>query len=590
VIGPDGLILIGILFLMVCAFAFEWANTAVVALAVLALLAATGLVTSEEALSGFSNEAVFTVLMMFWLSESLVRSGLIGKLGYRIANLAGASGWSASMLLLALVGSVSAFINNTAAVAIFIPVAMHLARHYRFSPSKILLPLSWIAILGGTSTLFGTSTNIVVNSLSPIGNLGVFSFARFGLVMLAVGFLYIAFFAFRYLPPRATLSPLTRKYHLAGYLTELRVPEGSRLIGRTVVDERVSERLRLNVLEIIRGGEKISTNLRHEEFRKGDLLIVRGDVEDIIAFREEYGLLLLTDVKISDADLSDRHNVLAEVQVTPLSNLVGKTLQETEFRRRSGCFVLALNRTGETILDRVARVRIRAWDLLLVFGPRTRVEALYEDEGFLAIGEREMPLHLPPGWWLSPLVIVSVVLLSALGLTEIHLAALIGVVVLFLSKALTVQAAFTATDWSVIVLLAAILPLGAALETTGLAGLLGGSLAFIGDAWGPWAMLSIYYAATSLLTSLFSNTATAVVMVPIAISAAASQGVDVRPFLMATAFAASCDFATPIGYQTNAMVFGPGSYRFKDYAKFGAPLNVAYWILASLLIPVLWSF
>jgi di/tricarboxylate transporter len=187
-------------------------------------------------------------------------------------------------------------------------------------------------------------------------------------------------------------------------------------------------------------------------------------------------------------------------------------------------------------------------------------------------------------------VIVSVVLLSALGLTEIHMAALIGVVVLFLSKALTVQAAFAATDWSVIVLLAAVLPLGAALESTGLAGLLGGSLAFIGEAWGPWAMLSIYYAATSLLTSLFSNTATAVVMVPIAISAAASQGVDVRPFLMATAFAASCDFATPIGYQTNAMVFGPGGYRFKDYAKFGAPLNVAYWILASLLIPVLWSF
>lgn len=589
-LGIDALILLAILAFMIAAFIREWASIAVVALASLALVTATGLITPQEMLSGFSNEAVFIVLMMMWLSESMVQSGLVTKLGYRIANLAGASGWSASMLLLALVGTVSAFINNTAAVAIFMPVAIHLARHYRFSPSKILLPLSWIAILGGTCTLLGTSTNIVVSSLSPEGSLGVFEFARFGLVMVAVGVAYIAAVAFRFLPSRASLATLTRRYHLGGYLTELRVPAGARLIGRTVVQEKISERLHLNVLEIVREGKKISTNLRHERFRAGDLLIVRGDVEDIISFREEFGLLLLTDVKISDADLSDRENVLAEVQLTPLSDLLGKSVQEIDFRRRFGCFVLAVNRTGETILDRVAKVDLRAWDLLLVFGPRTRVEALYDDEGFLSIGEKDVPLRLAAGWWLSPLVIASVILLAALGVAPIHVAALLGAVVLLLTHKLTIQRAFAATDWSVIVLLAAVLPLGVALERTGLAGLLGGGLAWVGSAWGPWVMLSLYYASTSVLTAVFSNMATAVVMVPIAISAAAALGVDVKPFLMATAFAASCDFTTPIGYQTNAMVFGPGNYRFTDYVKFGFPLNAALWILASLALPLLWPF
>lgn len=586
----DALVLLGIMAFTVLAFVRDWADMAVIALTSLALLAVTGLVTPQEALSGFSNEAVFTVLMMFWISESMVQSGLVTKAGYKIAELAGTSAWGASMLLLALVAGVSAFINNTAAVAVFMPVAIHLARHYRFSPSKLLLPLSWVAILGGTCTIVGTSTNIVISSLSPVGPLGVFEFAKFGLLMLASGFVYIAFYAFAKLPSRRILSALTRQYQLAGYLTELRIPPGSRLIGRTVIDESVSERFDLNILEIVRGEDKISTNLRNEALQAGDLLIVRGDVADIISFREQFGLLLLTDVKISDEDLSDEQTVLVEVQVTPPSSLVGRTLQEIDFRRRFGCFVLAINRTGGRILDRVARVELRPWDLLLVFGPRTRVEALYEEEGFLALGERDIALSLAPRWWLSPIVTVAVIVVAALGLLPIQISALVGVVVLLATRSLTIQGAFAATDWSVIVLLAAILPLGAALETTGLAATLGGGLAVVGSESGPWVMLSAYYALTSVLTSFFSNTATAVVMVPIAVSASAALGVDVMPFLMATAFAASSEFATPMGYQTNAMVFGPGNYRFMDYVRFGGPLNLAYWALATVLIPVIWSF
>jgi di/tricarboxylate transporter len=587
---PQALLLLGIIALTVLAFAREWLPMAAVSLTTLALLLAFGLVSPEEALTGFSNEAVITVLMMFWLSEALVRSGLVAKLGYRIAELSGSSGRMASLLLLGLAATISAFINNTAVVSIFLPIALHLARHYRFSPSKILLPLSWAALFGGCVTLFGTSTNILVSALSPIGPLGVFDFTPFGLVMTVAGLGYTALVALPYLPSRTILSSLTRQYHLAGYLTELRVPAGSRLVGQTVVDERVSERFQLNVLEILRGEEKISTNLRAEPLQAGDVLMVRGGVEDIIAFREQYGLLLLTDVKLSDRDLSDQHTILAEVQLTPVSGLVGSTLQEVDFRRRFGCFVLAINRTGGHIRDKVARVALRPWDLLLVFGPRPRVEALYGEEDFQPLAERETPLRLTRRWWLSAAVTAGVIGVSAAGLVPIHVAAILGAALLFVTRGVTVQHAIRGTDWSVILMLATFLPLGIAMRNTGLADLLSQALTAVGSSQGPRVMLSVFYLSASLLTSFFSNNGTAVLMVPIGVGAATQLGVDPKPFLMAVAFAASCDFMTPVGYQTNAMVYGPGNYRFTDYLKFGGPLNFGFWILASLLLPILYPF
>ncbi len=587
---PQAILLLGVIAFTVTAFVREWMPMAVVSLTALALLLVFGLVTPDQALTGFSNEAVVTVLLMFWLSEGLVRSGLVAKLGYRIADLTGTSGWTAAVLLLGLAAVVSAFINNTAVVGIFMPVGLHLARHYRFSPSKILLPISWAALFGGSITIFGTSTNILVSSLSPSGPLGVFEFAPFGLVTAAVGLLYTGLVAVRYLPSRTILSSLTRQYHLSGYLTELRLPEGSRLVGRTVVEERISERFQLNVLEILRGEQKISTNLRLVTLAPGDILLVRGSVEDIISFREQYGLLLLTDVKLSDRDLSDQHTILAEVQLTPLSELVGSTLQDVDFRRRFGAFVLAINRTGAHIREKVARVPLKAWDLLLVFGPRGRVEALSQEEDFLPLGERDVTLRLAPRWWLSALTVAAVVTVSALGWMPIHKAAILGAVVLLVARSLTIQQAIRATDWGIVLMLATFLPLGTAMQNTGLAALVGDSMAQFGMRHGPHVLLSLFYLATSVLTAIFSNNGTAVLMVPIGVAAAAQLGVDPKPFIMASAFAASCDFATPVGYQTNAMVYGPGNYRFTDYLKFGGPLNLAFWLLATLLLPVFYPF
>jgi len=587
------LALIGIILFALVAFVREWLPMDAVSLTCLGLLLLFGLVTPEEAIAGFSNPAVITVMMMFILSAGLVDSGLVTRLAYRISDWTGSGQWKAPLLLLALAGLVSAFLNNTAAVALLIPVAIHLARRHRISPSRLLMPLSFVAIFGGTATLIGTSTNLLVSSLAfehGIRPFSMFEFLPLGSVLFAVGFLYVTLVPMRFLEPRSPGPSLTRKYHLDGFLTELKVGASSKLVGRTVVEEQISERYEMTVLEILRGDEKIAAEIRNTLLQVDDILLVRGAVEGIVAFKEKEGLLLLTDVKLSDADLNDQNTILAELQLSPISRLTGETLRAINFRRQYGAFVLALDRTGDLIQDKLASIPLKAWDTLLVFGPKSRVEALYDIVDFIPLGRRELRLGLAPRWQICAATIPVVVILAATGTMPILKSAILGTVFLLVTRAITIRQAYRGIDWSVIFLLAAILPLGSAMENTGLAALIASSIEPIGMRYGPHVMLSLLYLATTVLTSIFSNSATAILMVPIAIGAASNLGVDARPFLMAIAYGASTCFMTPVGYQTNAMVAGPGAYRFSDFFKFGAPLTLIFWLIASWLIPVFWPF
>lgn len=585
--------LIAIILFAILAFVKEWMGMDVVALTCLALLLIFGLVTPEEAISGFSNPAVITVMMMFILSAALVESGLVAKLGYRISKTIGENRIKAVILFLVLVAVISAFLNNTAAVAVFMPVGIHLARHYKFSPSKLLMPLSFTAIFGGTCTLLGTSTNLLVSALSAESGLGEFTMFEFfllGSVFMAVGLAYNLLVPLRFLPSRSILSSLTRKYHLSGFLTELKIPESSRLVGHTVLEEQISERFQMNVLEIIRGPRKIYLDIRSTALAAGDILLVRGAMEDIVAFKEQHDLLLLTDIKLRDDDLSDEHTILAEVQLSPNSRFVGSTLRQIDFRKQFGSFVLGLGRTGGYIRDKLASIPLHQWDTLLIFGPRSRIDALSNQEDFLPLGERDIQLRLSPRWWISALVIPLVVTLAALGVMSILKAAILGSVSLLVTRSLPISKVYRSIDWTVIFLLAAILPMGIAMQNTGLAQLLGEFLTPLGSQYGPMVLLSVMYLSTTLLTSIFSNSATAVLMVPIGIAAATELGISPKPFLMAVAYAASASFMTPVGYQTNAMVMGPGNYKFIDYVKFGTPLTVIFWLLATFLIPMIWPF
>ncbi|MDX1630864.1 MAG: SLC13 family permease [Thermoanaerobaculia bacterium] len=586
-------LLVAVLLFALAAFTLEWMPVDQVALVALGLLILFGLISGEEAIQGFSNPAVITVLMMFILSEGLVQSGTVARLGHRIAHFAGHSPGRAWGLLLFFAAVVSGFLNNTAAVAILIPVALQLSKHYQISPSKVLLPLSYAAILGGTLTLIGTSTNLLVSALSAdhgAGAISMFELTPLGIVFLAAGGLYVVLTAKGLLPARERPpgASLTRKYELGGFLTEMQIPESSRLVGRTVVSEQISTRFRLNVLEILRGRRKIAVDLRNTPLAPGDVLIVRGAPADLVSFRNHFGLLMLTDTKLQDSTLADAQNILAEIQIAPNSGLAGSSVEELGFRKRFGAFVLAINRTGEAIRDKVASIPIKPWDTLLVFGPRTRIEALHDHADFLPLTELDLHLTRPRRWWIPVAVVPLVVILAALGFLTILEASILGVVSLLLTRSLTLQRAYQAVDWSVIFMIAAMIPLGTAMENTGLATLLSDGIVFLGHAWGAIAILSLVYLVTSVLTELISNNAAAILMVPIAAEVAQGLGADPKAFFVAVAFAGSASFLTPMGYQTNAMVYGPGRYLFRDYLAFGWPLKIVLWGLASWLIPVIW--
>ncbi len=585
-------LIVALLLFMLVASALEWLAVEVVALVVLALLLITGMVGLEEAFAGFSDPAVLTVLLMMILSEAMAESGVVAQVGHRIARWSGGRARVQIGLMLLTAGTLSMFINNTAAVAMFIPVAIQLAKQLRTSPSKLLLPLNYAAIMGGTCTLIGTSTNILVSSLAEDRGLPpftMFEFFKLGIVYFAVGMAYNALLV-RYLPERGDPSSLTGKYQLATYLTELRVPAASPMVGRTVVDEKVSDRYHLNVLEILRGTRKIAFDLRSTPVEADDILIVRGSMEDIVLFKEQRVLLLLSDIKLSDSELADQQNILAEVQLSPASTLEGMSLKEIDFRRRFGAFVLALSRAGESIREKLGLIPLKRWDTLLVFGPRRSVEQIYKLDDFLPLQEIELRLRLHPRWWLHAATLIGVILAATVFDVPILAAALVGVVLLLASRTVKVQRVYRSVQWSVFFLLAATIPLGVAVERSGLADQFGTWIAGQGNTAGAWVAVSLLYLATMVLTEILSNASTAVLMVPVAMSVSVALRVDPKPLLMAVCFAASNGFVTPVGYQTNAMVYGAGNYRYRDFLLAGIPLNLLFWVISSLLLPVFWPF
>lgn len=585
-------LVLALLAFMLVASALEWLPVEVVALVVLATLLAGGVLELPEAMSGFADAAVLTVLMVMVLSESVAESGLVSRVGHYISGAAHGSHRLAVGLLFVTAGSLSMFINNTAAVAIFIPVAVQIAKLQRSSPSKYLLPINYAAIVGGTCTLIGTSTNLLVSSLAEARGLEpfrMFDFLPLGLIFVGLALAY-SLIMIRFLPDRGDATSLTTKYQLAPYLTEVQVPTGSRLVGRTVLEERLSDRFHLNVLEIVRGKERISYQIRATPIEPDDILIVRGTMEDIVACKEQLGLLLLSDTKLTDSELSDRDNVLIEIQLSPTSTLEGSSLKEIDFRRRYGAFVLALARAGDVIREKLALIPLKRWDVLLVFGPRRTVEQILASDDFLALQEMHLRLRLHRRWWLHVSTLAAVVVAATVFEVDILKAAFLGVVVLFASRTVRVQKIYRSIHWSVFFLLAATIPLGIAVERSGIAAAVGSWLAGHGESFGPWLALSLLYLVTMLATEMLSNASTAVLMVPVALSTAATLGVDPRPFLMAVAYAASNGFMTPIGYQTTAMVYGAGNYRYRDFLSAGIPLNFLFWIVASFLIPVFWPF
>ena len=588
---------LGLVLLTFILFVTEKFSLDVTALLILTILFIGGFLSVEEAMSGFSNPAVIIISLLFILSHALQKTRILEYLIVRINQLVSRSKSLGLGVYLLTIAFASALMNNTAIVAIFMPVTIRLAHRYRMSPSKLLIPLSYAAIMGGTLTLVGTSTNLIVNSIY-INNdgqpLGMFEFAKFGWITLTIGIIYVLTIAPKILPSRTVTSSLTQSYHMAGYLTEMKLSKDSPLVGSSCQQRNISQNYDVIVLDIQRGDRLITYKVGNEKLQADDILFVKGSVESFLQMKEVEKVSLLTDEKLTQNELEQEDNILIECMVTDQSNLIGKTIVSSNFRKRFYAFILAIRREGSIIRNKIAHVLIQSYDTLLIYGGRKELSKLANSSGFILLGEVEEQLVKVRFWWVSIISIIFTILLAAVGLLPIIKGALLSVVILLALRIITPNEAYQSIHWQVIILIAALIPLGTVIETTGTASFIGDSIAqlvrLFSDSYQPYILLGITYLITMILTEVSSNTATAIIMTPIVLSLAAKMGIDARPLIFGVCFAASASFSTPVGYQTNLMVYGPGGYKFSDFIKVGLPLSFTLWLTAIIFIPMIWSF
>lgn len=586
--SADLMITLLVLVGAVALFVSEKLPVDVIAILILSSLLVFGVVTPDEALSGFSSEATLTVAAMFVLSAGLKRSGALRGLGELLQRVRWP--WLLTLLMMLMVAFASAFINNTAIVAVFLPLMLTTVIAQGRAPSKYLIPLSYASQFGGVCTLIGTSTNLLVDALArKAGHPGfdLFDFAPLGLWFVITGTAYMVV-AQRFLLPDLGVPDLGADEHRGRYLVELHVPEKSPLVGRTGSVALPVEVKDAFLLEIFRNGRAVDSP-RTETIAAGDRLLIRGDWNEIQRLRRQ--LNLLHDRVAADLDGTPEETRLhAEVMVAPGSALIGRSLSQLRFGHVYRVRVHGLQRTVAAPRLPVDRIPLAVGDILLVDAPAAALEDLRADPGVVVLNRRKQPGIDRRRALTSLLVMVAAIGVAALGWMPIVASSLLGCAVLVVLRCLEPEEAYAAIDWRVVVLLAGVLPLGIALQNSGGADWVAKhALGWIGG-FGPVATLAAVYLLTAILTEVMSNNAAAVLVVPIAMSAAEALGVDAKPFLVAVAFAASTSFATPVGYQTNTMVYTAGGYRFSDFPKIGLPLNVLFWIMAVVLIPRYFPF
>lgn len=571
-------------------FATEILPMDVVAIIILCSLVVAGAVTPGEAISGFSNQATVTVAAMFVLSAGLNSTGALAAIGQRLIKY-GKNETMLLMLVMVLTAVVSPFINNTAAVAVLLPLVMGAAAKRKVSSSKLLIPLSFASQFGGVCTLVGTSTNLVVNSIAVekgYEGFGMFEFTKLGIIMVVAGIVYFMVVG-RWLLPSRREEQLVQAYGLGEYITELRVMESSSLIGKTVMEAKLGETHDISVLEILRGRRTIWSPL-NEPINADDVLLVRGIVKELFKLKNSMGLEMEPQFKLQDGSLGSGEAELVEAIVAPRSSIVGRTLRGVDFHWRFKALVLAIHRRGQVLRKKLAYTRLRAGDALLLLGLRKELEPLRQDPNFIMLEPRRDVILNRKKAPLALGIVALVILLPALKIVPIVAAALMGCAAMVLTRCMRAEDIYRAVEWRVIVLLAGIIPLGLALENTGAAqALVDHTLHFAGNS-SPVVMLVIFYLMTALLTEFISNIAAAILLAPLALTVAAALGVDPKPFLIAVTFAASTSFATPVGYQTNTMVYNAGGYRFTDFVKVGLPLILIFCALATYFIPKFWPF
>jgi di/tricarboxylate transporter len=595
-ITPEILLTLGITVGALVLFVLDRLPIEVVGLLVMVALMVTGVLTPAEGVSGFASEALVTVAAMFVLSAAMVRTGGVDTLGRWISKLAGKSDFRLLVVTLLVVIPLSAFVNNTPVVVVMVPVLLGLARERGVPASRLFMPMSFASQMGGTLTLVGTSTNLVIAGLVlqlGLPRIGLFDITPPALILTALGLVYLLTIGRRLVPDRDVEEDMDERYELGEYLSGLEVAADSPLAGETLAQSGLREKRRLDVLAVERNEDWVLFPPGTEEIRAGDRLVVRGKIVDIAGAEREAGLKITgtgPKLPLEEEVGEGGGSRFGELLVPPRSRVVGRSLEQLRFRGSYGVPVVGIRRHGATVHEPMRSVSLESGDILLVRGTPEELRRVHESGDLALLGPLDLPTRRKRKLPHATVIIAAVVLLSALGVTTILVAALVGVVAAFLVGCLTPEEAYQDVDWQVLVLLGSILPLGLAMQNTGTAELAAAHFLDVTRGFGPVGVLFALYLLTSLLTEIISNAAAAVVLTPFALAMATSMDVSPMPFIIAVMLACSNSFITPVGYQTNTFIYGPGGYRFSDFARVGGPLALLFAITAALVIPIFFPF
>ncbi|RZT00158.1 SLC13 family permease [Aquimarina brevivitae] len=595
--GIDAYITLGVMLVATILFITEKVSVDVISLGMIVVLVLSGVITTQQGLKGFANEAVLTVMAMFVLSAAIINTNIIERIGPSITRFLKLNYAISISGLAALVGTMSAFVNNTPVVATFIPVLSKSAKKSGLSASRFLIPLSFVAMFGGMCTLIGTSTNLLVSGISAENGFGEFSMfllAPLGVIFAIVGVVYLILFGKKLIPEREELTEDENRNKIDNFLTEIRYTVKTNEAVPTIENVFNHENNYLEILRVKRGIHETETPKEDFELEEGDVLLVRGDLQKIRQILKSDNLFIVD--RFAEKKFPKEATKLIELILQSNSDILRKKIKDIEFNKRFNANILAIRQRGESKFEDLGNVMLKSGDVLLVQTDETGYNAIMEHQKmgsspFLIFRETPMRKVKKKDLLLATLTILSVILTASLGIVSIGIAALAGIVFLAVTNVITMEDAYKNIDWQVIFLLAGALSLERAMAASGVSELIGYFLVDqVGEAYGPYVVVSVLYLLTSILTGVISNNAAAALFAPIGIAIAEGLHISATPLLVAIAFAGSASFFSPIGYQTNTMVYSAGNYQFKDFIRIGLPLNVLFWLLATVLIPVFYPF
>ena len=602
--------LTALVVLVFIAFVKEWVSAELVAVSALIACVLAGILNVTpgdhlNALTVFSHPAPITVACMFILSSGLEKTGVIEALGTWFEKLAGSSPLRMMVVMMILVAALSGFVNNTPVVVVFMPIVLAICRRKEYTASRFLIPLSYAAIVGGTTTIIGTSTNLIATGIAEregLANFSMFSITPLGLIFVATAFIYMLTLGRKLLPDRVTLATLIDTESSREFITHAFVKKNSELDGLTFPESPLAKMKKARVLEVLRDGRRLRRPLPEIVFEAGDEIVFKGDLAGVVGISKTEGIDVRGNAERGLEGIRTESALLMEGIIGPDSNMTGKSLKELNFRQRYGVLILAVHRQGKNLRERFEDEKLAFGDTLLVQGPTEKMNTLFQQRDFINLSE---PEHTNFRSSKAPIAIGALLLFMIAGALGGHFGipripivqlAMTGALLVLVTKCVQPHEAYRAIDWKVVFIIFGMLGLGMAIQASGLAQRIANGMTQNLGITNPYIMLALMYLFAAVMTEIISNNAVAVLLTPLAIvvtkTLAVANGTDISaiPFIIAVMFGSSASFSTPIGYQTNTFVYGAGGYKFGDFFRAGFPLAVILWLIASVMIPILWPF